>query len=247
LLRDEYRIFALDQRGHGDSDHHPEDVSREAFVADCAEAIRQIGRGPVTLVGQSMGANTAMLVAAAHPDLVRSLVVIEGSPDGPDPPDPDPEVAASIRRSLSAWPVPLADESAVEEFFRNKGFDPAVWTAGLEHWDDGLWPSWDLEKMVGCMTDQRVTDRDHRCGPRRSPRRTPSLGGGAARFTRWLSRHVDWLPVKKGCVTLAFAAAPCEMSDDQVFVVRFFARQVRFGQKLPNSDLVPQVVVTAVL
>lgn len=88
LLCAEYRVFALDQRGHGDSDRRPDDLSREAFVADCEEAIRQIGRGPVTLVGQSMGANTVLLVAAAYPDLVRSLVLIEGSPAGPDASDP---------------------------------------------------------------------------------------------------------------------------------------------------------------
>ena len=153
LLCEEYRVFALDQRGHGDSSRRPRDLSRGAFVADCAEAIRQIGRGPVTLVGQSMGANTVMLVGAAHPDLVRSLVLIEGSPDGPDTPDREPELAGSVRQSLSAWPVPFADELAAEDFFQSKGFDPVAWTAGLERRDDGLWPKWDLEAMVACMAD----------------------------------------------------------------------------------------------
>jgi pimeloyl-ACP methyl ester carboxylesterase len=94
-----------------------------------------------------------MLVAAAHPDLMCSLVVIEGSPDGPESHGAGAELADSIRRSLSAWPVPFADELAAEEFFQNKGFDPVVWTGGLEHRDDGLWPKWDLETMVNCMAD----------------------------------------------------------------------------------------------
>lgn len=93
LLIDEYRVFALDQRGHGDSERRPQDLSRSAFVADCATVITHIGLGPVTLIGQSMGASTAMLTAAGHPRLVRSLVVIEGSPDGPDVVDPDPAIA----------------------------------------------------------------------------------------------------------------------------------------------------------
>jgi pimeloyl-ACP methyl ester carboxylesterase len=117
LLIGDHRVFALDQRGHGDSERRPDDVSREAYVEDCAVAIQQLGLGPVTLVGQSMGANTAMLTAADHPDLVRMLVVIEGSPDGPEPPDPEPEIAAQIRDSLAQWPVPFADDAAAHSFF----------------------------------------------------------------------------------------------------------------------------------
>jgi pimeloyl-ACP methyl ester carboxylesterase len=153
LLRDYYRVFALDQRGHGASERVPDDLSRAAFVEDCSEAIRTIGLGAVTLVGQSMGANTAMLVAASQPDLVRSLVVIEGSPDGPETHDPDPEIATSIRKGLGGWPVPFADEQAAHAFFRSRHFDPEVWTAGLKHRTDGLWPRWDLDVMVACMVD----------------------------------------------------------------------------------------------
>ena len=118
------QVFALDQRGHGDSERLPSDVSRGAYVQDAAETIRHLGLGPVTLVGQSMGANTAMLTAAQHPDLVNRLVVIEGSPDGPDPPDPQPAVADEIRDSLSRWPVPFADDEAARSFFCSKGLEP---------------------------------------------------------------------------------------------------------------------------
>lgn len=151
FLTDSYRVFALDQRGHANSERRPRDMSRAAFVADCAEAIGHLGLGAVTLVGQSMGANTAMLTAAAHPDLVRSLVIIEGSPDGPETPDPQPEIAAQIRESLSAWPVPFADETAARSFFASKGFDPVAWTGGLEQRDDGLWPRFEIDVLVACM------------------------------------------------------------------------------------------------
>jgi pimeloyl-ACP methyl ester carboxylesterase len=116
LLAVDYRVLALDQRGHGDSERRPSDVSRHAYVEDCAETIRQLGLGRVTLVGQSMGANTAMLTAAGHRDLVRTLVIIEGSPDGPDPPEVKPAIADEIRVSLSRWPVPFADDRAAHRF-----------------------------------------------------------------------------------------------------------------------------------
>jgi pimeloyl-ACP methyl ester carboxylesterase len=37
-LRIHYRVFALDQRGHGDSTRRPLDLSRNAFVEDCVNA-----------------------------------------------------------------------------------------------------------------------------------------------------------------------------------------------------------------
>lgn len=153
LLRSDYRVFALDQRGHGNSTRRPKDMSREAFVEDCAAAVRHIGVGAVTLVGQSMGANTAMLTAAAHPDLIRGLVVIEGSPDGPDTFDPDPDGARRIGESLTTWPVPFPDRLAARSFFKRKEFDPAAWTAGLESRADGLWPRWDADALTACMAD----------------------------------------------------------------------------------------------
>jgi pimeloyl-ACP methyl ester carboxylesterase len=153
LLIDRYRVFALDQRGHGNSERRPDDVSRDAYVEDCAAAIRQLGLGPVTLVGQSMGANTAMLTTAEHPDLVRTLVIIEGSPDGPEVPDPEPEIAAEIRDSLAQWPIPFADEQAAHRFFRSRGFDPLAWTGGLEYRAGGLWPRFEIDTMVACMAD----------------------------------------------------------------------------------------------
>ena len=153
LLHGGYSVFALDQRGHGASERDPADMSRAAFVEDCAATIGELGRGPVTLIGQSMGASTALLTAAAHPELVRSLVVIEGSPDGPEPPDPNPPIAADIREWLSAWPVPFADERAALDFFESERLDARAWTDGLERTRDGLAPRFVIERLVECMRE----------------------------------------------------------------------------------------------
>jgi pimeloyl-ACP methyl ester carboxylesterase len=59
--------------------------TRDEYVADVVELI---GERRVTLIGQSLGGHTAMLVAARHPELVERLVVIEASPEcGPDAPE----------------------------------------------------------------------------------------------------------------------------------------------------------------
>jgi pimeloyl-ACP methyl ester carboxylesterase len=153
LLRPNYHVFALDQRGHGKSTRQPRELSRDAFVEDCAATIRHIELGPVALVGQSMGANTAILTAAAHPDLIRSLTIIEGSPEGPDTTDPNPKSAHELRESLATWPIPFADEATAQSFFKSKALDPDAWTASLDARADGLWPRWHIDTLVACIAD----------------------------------------------------------------------------------------------
>ncbi len=152
-LQDRYRIVALDQRGHDRSERKPPDVTRAAFVSDVTAVIEDLGLAPVSLVGQSMGANTAFLTAAARPDLVASLVVIEASPDGPTPELPD-----HIRRWLDSWPLPFAHRGAAVEFFTSQGLVGDAWADGLERRTDGLWPAFDPEVMVDCIADLAARD-----------------------------------------------------------------------------------------
>lgn len=65
------RTVRLDQRGHGQSSIHL-DMSREAFADDVAAVIRASSVAmPVILVGQSMGAHTALVAADRHPEFVK--------------------------------------------------------------------------------------------------------------------------------------------------------------------------------
>src|SRR5690349_21896226 len=74
-----HRVIVPDQRDHGHSVRRPAEVSRAAYVADVVRVIEELaGGGPVALAGQSMGAHTAMLTAAWHPELVSRLVMLEG-------------------------------------------------------------------------------------------------------------------------------------------------------------------------
>src|SRR4051794_3419557 len=81
-LTERCRVVALDARGHGRSERFPADVSRAAHVADAAFAIERLALAPVVAVGQSLGGQTALLLAAERPDLVRGLVVADASPHG---------------------------------------------------------------------------------------------------------------------------------------------------------------------
>ena len=137
------RVLALDQRGHGRSERNPRDLSREAFVADAAHTIEQLGLGAVALAGQSMGANTAFLTAAAHAELVDRLIVAEASPDGPLP-----ELSSSIGSALRGWPAPFASRADAIAYFESRGFDGKTWADGLCERDGLLWPSFEIDVMV---------------------------------------------------------------------------------------------------
>jgi pimeloyl-ACP methyl ester carboxylesterase len=141
-MSERYRVVTLDQRGHGASERHPADVSRAAYVADVVTVVGELGLENAILVGQSLGGHTAMLVAAAHPGLVRALVLIEAGPG-----DPDPDTARDIENWLASWPVPFASQAAAAGFFGG-GPAGAGWAAGLEERKDGWWPRFEPGLMV---------------------------------------------------------------------------------------------------
>ncbi len=75
-----YRAFALDMRGHGDSDWAPDGrYSLDLFAEDLQSVIGHIGTAPV-LVGASLGGLASMLAMAAAPALARALVLVDITP-----------------------------------------------------------------------------------------------------------------------------------------------------------------------
>jgi 3-oxoadipate enol-lactonase len=74
-----FRVFALDLRGHGDSDW-PGTYSFELMCRDVLGFLDQLGLSRVTLVGHSMGGAVAYLVAMRQPERVRRLIVEDAPP-----------------------------------------------------------------------------------------------------------------------------------------------------------------------
>jgi pimeloyl-ACP methyl ester carboxylesterase len=75
LVEAGYRVAAMDLRGHGDSDASFDAYDDVALGGDLAALVEHLG-APAVLVGNSMGASGAALVAAESPELVRGLVLI---------------------------------------------------------------------------------------------------------------------------------------------------------------------------
>lgn len=80
-----YRVIALDHRGHGRGLRTPEDFRLVDCAHDAAAVLRELGVGPVTAVGYSMGGPISQLFAREHPDQVRGLVQCATSLDWQDP------------------------------------------------------------------------------------------------------------------------------------------------------------------
>jgi pimeloyl-ACP methyl ester carboxylesterase len=70
-----YRVACTDLRGHGDSDATFTSYGDAETASDVIALIEAL-EGPAVIVGNSMGAGAAALVAADRPDLVTGLVLI---------------------------------------------------------------------------------------------------------------------------------------------------------------------------
>jgi esterase len=81
-LRRERHCFALDQRGHGDSEWSPEmDYTTESQVGDLEAFVDRLGLTRFVLVGMSLGGVNAMAWAGRHSERLAGLVIVDVGPE----------------------------------------------------------------------------------------------------------------------------------------------------------------------
>ncbi|NNL87190.1 MAG: alpha/beta hydrolase, partial [Myxococcales bacterium] len=86
VVRAGFRSVSVDLRGHGDSDKPEGDYPIERFADDVAFIIAELGLDRPVAVGHSMGGLTVLQLAAAHPQAVRGIVMVDPAPlHFPDP------------------------------------------------------------------------------------------------------------------------------------------------------------------
>lgn len=146
------RVVLIDQRGHGQSTRMPVCLERASFVADVVAVLDREELGAVDLVGHSMGAHTAMLVAADHPERVRRLVLLEGTAAG--------ATARAVRDLsdwLADWPTMFRDEPHAREHLGDGPLAEAM-LDDLESVPDGLRPRFDpavISRIMDTLVPRR--------------------------------------------------------------------------------------------
>jgi 2-(acetamidomethylene)succinate hydrolase len=74
----DYNVYALDQRGHGDSSRPDGEYSAEELARDLKLFCDKLGLQRVIVAGHSLGGRVALCFAAAYPDLTAGLIMVAG-------------------------------------------------------------------------------------------------------------------------------------------------------------------------
>ena len=99
-LPSDYRIIALDQRGHGESQWSATGAyGLEDHFADIVQVAKRLNLEELVLTGHSMGGRNALFFAACLPEKVRGLVLIDSRPAT------TPRSADALRQLLKALPL----------------------------------------------------------------------------------------------------------------------------------------------
>jgi len=109
-LADRFRVIAIDQRGHGDSDAPASGYTFETFARDLQRVIEALRLDRPLAAGHSAGGSTIVVHAAAHPGVISRAVLIEPILPRPDWfTDPPPEgrtnasLADGARKRRAVW------------------------------------------------------------------------------------------------------------------------------------------------
>ncbi|HWC36219.1 MAG TPA: alpha/beta hydrolase [Mycobacteriales bacterium] len=133
-LLPETLIAAPDLRGRGASGQLPPPYGMGVHADDCAAVVRALGLGPVVVVGESMGAYVSVVFAAKYPELVKSVVLVDG---GIPLPLPEGVPADVILPAVLGPAIERLSRTfaSVDEYFEYWRAHPAVsegWSADVE-------------------------------------------------------------------------------------------------------------------
>lgn len=77
-----YHVYAIDQRGHGESEWASDGYHRDKYVADLAAFMDSMSIDKAVLVGLSMGGWNALLYAAENSHRVDRFIMVDIGPEG---------------------------------------------------------------------------------------------------------------------------------------------------------------------
>ena len=115
-LAQKYRIIALDQRGHGDSEWARNgDYSNLTMAQDAQAFVAAIGLQRPIIMGHSMGGRNTLLMTRMNPEYPGALVIV----------DVGPETMEAGRKTISSFVKRNEIFDDLEHFIRNvREYDP---------------------------------------------------------------------------------------------------------------------------
>ena len=133
-LAGRHTVLAPDLRGRGASSELPGPYGMQAHAADCARVLEDLAGGPAFVVGESMGGFVAVVLAAARPELVAGVVLVDGGIPLPLPAGVDGEAlaAAVLGPALSRLEMTFPSVDAYLEFWRAHPAVGEEWNADVE-------------------------------------------------------------------------------------------------------------------
>lgn len=117
-----YEVVAPDLRGRGRSSGVAGPAGMRAHTADLCSVLDHLELDRAILVGHSMGGFVVSCFAAAHPDRVASVLLVDGGLPLPEPPaglSPDEVVAATIGPAAQRLEMTFADTGTYLDFWRD--------------------------------------------------------------------------------------------------------------------------------
>ena len=115
-LAQRYHVFTPDQRGHGDSEWARDCAyTNEDMANDAAGLISALSLDRPVVVGHSMGGRNALMMALAHPNICRALVIV----------DVGPEISDEGRRTIGSFVRANEEFEDLDHFVENvRRYDP---------------------------------------------------------------------------------------------------------------------------
>lgn len=118
LMDKKYRVYVLDQRGHGDSERPKSGYAMGEFASDVVAFMDAMKISQATIVGHSMGSFVAQHVAAQAPERVKRLVLIATATTVNTN-----ELAQGLQREVNALSDPVPQKFA-HDFQVSTAFQP---------------------------------------------------------------------------------------------------------------------------
>jgi N-formylmaleamate deformylase len=134
VLEADYDVIMVDARGHGRSDGPEQGYGSAEHADDLAGVITGLGLHRPAVLGHSMGAATALVLAGTYPDRVGAILLedppawwVAGSPPGLD---------AERQAQMRGWVIELKRETREELIAEQRAASPSWSEAELGPWAD---------------------------------------------------------------------------------------------------------------